>query len=384
MLRRVRSGLLAVLLLSLLPAIPAAAQTPAYNQVIDLTFPVHDPNGRTTFSNDFLSGRSRGHHGATDIGGPNAYGLQVHAAVAGRISFITGLTSALPAWGWAIYVQGDDGRSYRYLHLGRQNGPASEAYAPGMAVGVRVERGQHIGYVGHSGNASASWPHLHFEIDDPQVTDPQGTNRINPYWSLMAALQRGDRPGATPPPPPREVVAGFQDVATTHVHAESIGWLAESGITQGCAPARFCPTRAVTRGEMATFLSATLGLASGSTQDIPDVEASHTHAAGIGAIMAAGIARGRTDGTFGPNDPVTRAQMATFLANAFELPVASHTFGDVASDDVHGPGIGAVAASGIALGTPNGTYQPSRHVERAHMAAFLHRACQRDPAVCSG
>jgi peptidoglycan hydrolase-like protein with peptidoglycan-binding domain len=55
-----------------------------------------------------------------------------------------------------------------------------------------VRRGQHIGFVGDSGNARGTRPHLHFEIHDNRVTDPYGTNRLNPYPSLVAAVQRSD------------------------------------------------------------------------------------------------------------------------------------------------------------------------------------------------
>src|SRR5690606_21202462 len=106
--------------------------------------------------------------------------------------------------------------TYNYLHLGDQHGPPSEAYAPGLQRGDIVLRGQHIGYIGHSGNASASWPHLHFEISDPTVTDRQGSHRINPYHSLKDAERRGDLPDGSVA---RSSGAGFADVPAGHAHA---------------------------------------------------------------------------------------------------------------------------------------------------------------------
>jgi hypothetical protein len=192
--------LLLVVVASLLVGPPAAdAQTSGdYEQVVDLTFPVAGPS---SFIDDYHQCRSgcERRHRATDIMAP--YGATVHAAVGGSVTFITGVGAPPPSYGYMLTVRGDDGRDYSYIHLGRQDGPPSEAYAPGIARGERVERGQLLGYSGCSGNASCSWPHLHFEIHDAGVRDPYGGSRINPYTSLVDAVRRGDLPTAAPPPP---------------------------------------------------------------------------------------------------------------------------------------------------------------------------------------
>jgi hypothetical protein len=60
---------------------------------------------------------------------------------------------------------------------------------------------------------------------------------------------------------PAPSVATFpNDVPTTHPYFRFIEALAASGITAGCAPGSFCPNSAITRGEMAVFLAAALGL----------------------------------------------------------------------------------------------------------------------------
>jgi murein DD-endopeptidase MepM/ murein hydrolase activator NlpD len=158
--------------------------------VVDITFPVAGPN---TYIDDFDHRRGAGRaHRATDIMAD--YGQRVHAAVGGEVVWITGLEGPPPGYGYMITIAGDDGRKYHYVHLGRQNGPPDEAYAPGIVDGVRVERGQHIGYVGCSGNASCDAPHLHFEIQDPDVRDEYGSDYVNPYESLRWAELRGDVP----------------------------------------------------------------------------------------------------------------------------------------------------------------------------------------------
>jgi len=90
-------------------------------------------------------------HDAIDIHAPR--GTHVLATTDGTIIKLH--HSALG--GITIYQLDDDGRTrYYYAHLDR--------YADGIAEGVRVTRGQTIGYVGDSGNAAPGDTHLHFAI----------------------------------------------------------------------------------------------------------------------------------------------------------------------------------------------------------------------------
>jgi murein DD-endopeptidase MepM/ murein hydrolase activator NlpD len=355
---------------ALLPGAAASAQQGPIDVVVDLTFPVHDPQGLTTYTDDYHHARSGGRtHMATDIGGPNAYGVRIHAAVGGTITWLTGMdgTAYGASAGYAIGIRGDDGHTYRYMHLGGGDRPIDEAYAPGIRRGVRVERGQHLGYLGYSGNASPSWPHLHFEI----CRAHDCTDRLNPFHSLRDAERRGDYPGNGVA---RTAGSGFADVASTHPHAAGITFVDVAEISQGCTVDRFCPDRAVTRGQMATFLHKALGLADAGAPPFDDVPANHPHAAGIAAVAAAGISEGRGNGRFDPQSPVRRDQMATFLRNGLGLPTSTTSYPDVHPSSPHATAIGAIADAGITRGFPDGTYKPMGDVSRAQMATFLKRA----------
>jgi murein DD-endopeptidase MepM/ murein hydrolase activator NlpD len=359
---------LALGLVAPLLALPASA-APHWEDPVDMTFPVDGP---VTYMNDYHHSRSRGAHGATDLMGD--YGLPVHAAVGGTVTLITGEDGNPPGWGYAIYIRGTDGRTYVYIHLGRQDGPPSEAYAPGITRGSTVERGQHIGYVGHSGNASASAPHLHFEIHDDAVTDPYGDNRRNPYQSLKAAEARGDYPGSVQ----AEAEPGpYRDVPAHHPHVTGIEAIVDAEITQGCNAdgTRYCPERDVTRAQMATFLQRALKLPASDEHHFDDVPTNHPHVEGINAVAEAGIARGDGKGNFSPQANVRRDQMATFLATALDLDTSGEPhFDDVDRSSTHAGAIAAVADEGIAKGNGNGSYHPARSVTRAQMATFLARA----------
>ena len=109
-------------------------------------------------------------HDAIDI--MAAEGTPVIAAAPGKVEK---LFFSNGGGGITAYVRSDDRRwIYYYAHL--------LSYAPGLAEGQRVQRGQLIGRVGHTGNANPAGPHLHFAIFrmNPGERWWQGA-AINPY-----------------------------------------------------------------------------------------------------------------------------------------------------------------------------------------------------------
>jgi spore germination protein len=150
--------------------------------------------------------------------------------------------------------------------------------------------------------------------------------------------------------------------------------VADQGIALGAGDGSYRPDAPVTRGQMASFLARALALPAASAPAPYSDTAGTTHAASIDAVTEAGIAGGFPDGSFRPGEVVTRGQMASFLQRGlrFEgcLPAP---FSDVAGSP-HEPGICAVAARGIAHGRPDGTFGPQEGVTRGQMARFLARA----------
>ena len=179
-LRTLLAVVLAAVVLVAGPAAPALA-APDYRGVIDIAFPAV---ASSRYSNDFANDRSGGRvHRATDLFGP--MGSRIFAARGGTVIWAPREQTGLA--GYALQILGDDGRVYAYYHLGPDGARRRKAVVKGINQGTRVSRGQHIGYLGDSGNAAGGAPHLHFEIHDTRVTDPYGSNRVNPYASLRAA-----------------------------------------------------------------------------------------------------------------------------------------------------------------------------------------------------
>ena len=396
------TALVTGLLLAVLGVGPAAALTPApahlpqtprvdiTPQVVDLTFPVASPQSDLRFIDDFLHLRGGGSrlHAATDIMGPKH--RPVHAAVGGTIGWIP---VKEPSYGWMMDVNGDDGRRYSYIHLNNDTpvrdangrwldddkGGMKHAYAPrivaqieatGTARGLRVERGELIGWVGDSGNAKGVAPHLHFEI---HVKDSAGEYRINPYHSLKAARDRGDLPGSVAPAGVRR----FSDVAATATHAEAIERLAEDGIVTGCTSTLYCPGKDVTRGDLAAYVAAARKLdTSVAATRFPDVAKDDPNAAAIRAVDEAGILTGFNDGTFRPDQALQRDQLASMLVRAFAIPAVSTDapFIDVPVTATHAANIAATEAVGLTRGCGNSRYCGGEPVRRDQIASFLFRA----------
>jgi len=207
-----------------------------------------------------------------------------------------------------------------------------------------------------------------------------GATRVRRLTAFVAAVVLLLQPAAATSI--AAVAPPFDDVAG-HPLAEHIEWLRQSEITGGCAPARFCPDAAVTRGQMASFLDRALDLPSTSEDFFTD-DAGSTHEDAINRVAAAEITLGCAASRVCPTSALTRAQMASFLVRAFALPVAEI---DWYSDDdrsSHQGAINRLASSGITGGCAAGLYCPGAPVTRAQMAAFLHRAIESplDPPGC--
>ena len=156
-------------------------------------------------------------------------------------------------------------------------------------------------------------------------------------------------------------------------HEPDIEALFAAGITTGCSSSRFCPSEAVTRGQMATFLTRALGLPAASSDRFAD-DSGSPYEDSINRLAQAGITSGCEANAFCPNASITREQMAAFLVRGFALAEAT---GDPFTDDESSPfegAINALAASGITTGCSTARFCPGNPVLREQMASFLVRA----------
>lgn len=142
-------------------AVSASANAASKPRIV---FPVLGP---VTYTDDFGDPRAGGTHEGNDIMAPRkALAL---AAESGTVQFWTTSANA----GCMLYLHGDSGTTYLYIHLNNDLGTGNDnkgscvpgtAYAPDLVDGARVEAGQPVGFVGDSGDANGIHPHLHFEV----------------------------------------------------------------------------------------------------------------------------------------------------------------------------------------------------------------------------
>ncbi|MTV24504.1 hypothetical protein FTX61_03605 [Nitriliruptoraceae bacterium ZYF776] len=177
--------------------------------------------------------------------------------------------------------------------------------------------------------------------------------------------------------------AGFSDAAGPF--QREIDCVAWWEVALGVTARTYEPQANVTRAQMATFVHRMVVNAGGEFRPagrspFTDVDGG-PHGDNILRLHRAGIVQGTTPTTYAPSRTVTRGQMASFLARAWEhrtgrpLPAGPNPFTDVSGP--HAENITRVARAGIALGTSPGQYRPEAPVTRGQMAAFLARTLSK-------
>jgi len=170
----------------------------------------------------------------------------------------------------------------------------------------------------------------------------------------------------------------FKDVSPNHPYKEIIQDMQARGMINGYPDGSFKPNEKVSRKHVAQLLNKALPLEAKLSKDIryKDVPKNHPYYDGISKVTQAGIFSGDLNGNFNPEAPLTRVQMAKVLDLAFGLNINSITyFPDVSGNNWGYLHVNALYSNGITTGN-QGYFEPNEPVTRAHYAVFLHRALQ--------
>lgn len=168
----------------------------------------------------------------------------------------------------------------------------------------------------------------------------------------------------------------FTDVHSSYNFYDEVMYLYDRGIISGYGNGEFKPNAVVTRDAAAAMIGRALKL-DGTQRNttFSDVGASNYASGYIDSAVKQGIISGYADGTYRPKEPVTRGQMAIFLARAFKLNnEATVYFSDVSPSITAYSSIKKILAFGITTGYADNTFRPNKQLSRGDFSAFLARA----------
>ncbi|WP_340015565.1 S-layer homology domain-containing protein [Paenibacillus sp. FSL K6-1318] len=153
---------------------------------------------------------------------------------------------------------------------------------------------------------------------------------------------------------------------------------------QGYADGSFRPERSVTRAEMATLITRILGTSiTEGNHTFKDVKSTHWAQSAIAAAAQSGYVKGYTDGSFKPDQAMTRAELASVLQhllNTEHTADATNTFNDVNNHWAQ-QAIARLNAAGVVTGYEDGTFRPAQPVTRAEAVTMLNKLLGLDPAT---
>lgn len=174
------------------------------------------------------------------------------------------------------------------------------------------------------------------------------------------------------------------DDVVGNYHERGLRYLISKGALTPDANGKYHPNETVTRGQFAAFISRVTNLPNAeSTIDFTDVPTNHPYYQDIQNAAAAGIITGYEDGTFKPNNPITRQHMAVMLERAMKhLNIPTTTANDLPFKDKHliledyYSAVATGVEAGIIKGStmPDGVYfYPEKNTPVSQASTFILR-----------
>lgn len=220
------------------------------------------------------------------------------------------------------------------------------------------------------------------------VPSSGGAGRVPPVVSDPGVPPSGgSRPDETVtlPQEPSAEPLPFLDIPEGWWSREAVAYVYRAGLMNGVSDTAFAPAAATTRGMIVAILHRMEGApAAGVSAAFADVDAGAYYAAAVAWAAANGIVTGYDDGTFRPDDPITREQMAAFLFRyaryqGRDVSQRADLSGYVDADRIAGYALEALAwanARGLITGVSADTIAPAGNATREQAAVILTRFLQ--------
>lgn len=176
----------------------------------------------------------------------------------------------------------------------------------------------------------------------------------------------------------------FTDVKEGVWFREAVEYVYENGLMSGTGAATFGPDLATNRGMIVTILYRLAGSPAAGGSVFTDVAGGQYYAKAVTWAAANGVVSGYGDGRFGPNDPITREQMAVILqgyARLSGIDVSARAdlsgYADAGKISPYArEAMGWASASGLISGTSATTLTPAGTATRAQAAVILRSFCE--------
>lgn len=344
-----------------------------------------------TSRNSPLGSQERLFLGTLDLGGrgsgedvlPASADLTLLGRGLNRIEDLSGQTdlrerSGVADWGGDASDEEEDGERYR-INLPRTEGGTVRAGAS------RAEEGERVTL---TVSADGGWELESLEVFDRKDRSVELRERSEGTYTFRMPASDVEveagfvRTEAEEPPAPD--VPGnlpFADVRESDWYRSAVAYVYEQGLMNGITADRFGPDEPTTRGMIVTIFHRLEGSPEAPAPAFPDVRADFYYAQPIAWAEANGIVTGYEDGTFGPEDNITREQLAAILYRFARYKgwdtgagVSLDRFPDAARISPYAvQPIAWAVDEGLISGMANGTMSPGGTATRAEAATILMR-----------
>lgn len=344
-----------------------------------------------TSRNSPLGSQERLFLGTLDLGGrgsgedvlPASADLTLLGRGLNRIEDLSGRTdlrerSGVADWGEDASDEEEDGERYR-INIPRTEGGTVRADAS------RAEEGERVTL---TVSADGGWELESLEVFDRKDRpvelreQSEGTYTFRMPASdveVEASFVRTE--AEEPPAPDAPSILPFADVRESDWYRSAVAYVYEQGLMNGITADRFGPDEPTTRGMIVTIFHRLEGSPEAPAPAFPDVRADFYYAQPIAWAEANGIVTGYEDGTFGPEDNITREQLAAILYRFARYKgwdtgagVSLDRFPDAARISPYAvQPIAWAVDEGLISGMANGTMSPGGTATRAEAATILMR-----------
>lgn len=239
-------------------------------------------------------------------------------------------------------------------------------------------------------------PDAGYELDTLTVTDKDGneltvTDRGNNKYtfvmpegevSIQASFKVSEKKQPTITTLPATIP--FTDVAPGSWYYDAVRFVYGKGMMNGTSPTAFSPNATTSRGMIVTILYRLEGEPTAGTASFTDVPAGQWYSKAVAWAAQNGIVDGYGSGAFGPNDNITREQMAAILYRyasykGYSVTASSNTSSYSDASQISSYAQTAMSwanATGLITGTSSTTLAPKGNATRAQAAMILMRFCE--------